>query len=185
MKALVADDQDYTQQRQTIHTPRVQQPWSSFQSRLLKEALEKIENTDHVSIRVHSDERWCYNHLQAHGGQWISLGSLIPVGKWQAIRHLVISGIIVDVAELISVPDAQPQTLRSVELSYLIFREDRDYRLLTGYVHLLREMRSRLRWHERVEQERPVVKIHIGSWFDMGIFGCFDYYVHDYLYRGG
>jgi hypothetical protein len=67
----------------------------------LKEALEKIENPDHVSVRVHLDERWCYNYLQAHCEQWISLGSLIPVGKWQAIRHLGISGIIVDVAELI------------------------------------------------------------------------------------
>lgn len=67
--ALVADDQDYTQQLQTIHTPRGQQPWSSFQSGLLKEALENIENPNHVSIRVHLDERWCYNYLQAHGGQ--------------------------------------------------------------------------------------------------------------------
>ncbi|KUL88708.1 hypothetical protein ZTR_05234 [Talaromyces verruculosus] len=61
--ALVADGQDYTQQRQTIHTLRGQQPWSSFQSGLLKEALEKIKNSDHVSIRVRLDERWCYNYL--------------------------------------------------------------------------------------------------------------------------
>lgn len=184
--ALVADDQDYTRQDRIIHPPQSQQPWSSFQSGLLKQTLEKMENPDHVSIRVHFDERRCYKYLEAHDGHWIPLRSLIPVGKCHAIRHLGISGIIVNVDELVDVLDAQPRTLRSVELSYLIFTEDRNFRPLMGYAHLLREMRRTLRWHERVEEERPVVMIHIGSrWCDVDTFGCVDYYIHDYLYARG
>lgn len=185
--ALVADRQDYIEQScWTVYRPE-EQPWSSFQSGLLKQALEKMENPDHVSIRVHLDERWCHRYLQAHGMYWLPLRSIIPVGKWQEIRHLGISGILVDVDELISVLASQPRTLRSVELSCLIFTEDTNHSrsTRTGYAHLLEKMRSTLQWGEREEEERPVVMIHVNSQCDNDIVGCVDYYVNDYLYAEG
>jgi hypothetical protein len=77
---------------------------------------------------------------------WLPLPSIIPVGKWQETRHMGISGILVDLDELISILASQPRTLRSVELSYLIFTEDTNHfrSTRTGYAHPLEKMRSTL-----------------------------------------
>lgn len=86
--------------------------------------------------------------------RWIPLHATVPVGKWQSIRHLGLLGLIVDIGGLISLLDAQPLTLRSVELSCLFFAKT------DSYHGLLKAMRDTLGWRERVEGERPLVIIH-------------------------
>lgn len=183
--ALLADGQYYCQHREHLATYfRQAQPWSAFRSGFLKKALEELQNPDHVSIRVEMKEYYCYGYLEAHYSRWLPLSSIIPVGIWQKIRHFGLSGFIVDVDELISVLAAQPTTLRSVELSYLIFTEDTFLGQRTGYIHLLEKMRDTLRWRERVKEEMPRVMIHVNSW-KKNEFKCLDYFVNDYLYGTG
>ncbi|EED17625.1 hypothetical protein TSTA_114380 [Talaromyces stipitatus ATCC 10500] len=68
--------------------------------------------------------------------------SIIPIGKWKTLRPLGLSGVIVDIDELISMLAAQPATLRSVELSYLFFRTEGEF----GYYHLLDAMCGKVGW---------------------------------------
>lgn len=180
--ALLADGQyygsddwrreEYLQQHET-------EGWSAFRSGYLKRALESIEDPYHISLRIHTNHDWCGFYLRTHGLRpWLPLRSIIPVGKWKKLRHLGISGLIVDIDDLISVLAAQPSTLRSVELSFLVFRKPTE-----GYYELLEAMRGELRWKERYDIERPRVTIHRqGSMVHQ--YTCYDNAIYEFLYQG-
>ncbi|KAF3400542.1 hypothetical protein DPV78_005808 [Talaromyces pinophilus] len=155
--------------------------WLSFQSGYLKRALESIEDPRHVTLRVHFDSGSLYDvdGVPNKDTHWISLQKIFPPsGKWQNLRHFGFSGMVVDIDELITVLGALPSTLRSVELSFLLFKSNAPRR----YYDLLEAMRHRLQWHERAENERPRVTVHINPGGGRPTYLCVDHYVNEYLY---
>lgn len=65
--------------------------------------------------------------------------------------------MVVDIDELITVLGALPSTLRSIELSFLIFKH-----APRRYYGLMEAMRDKLQWHKRAENESPRVTVHMG-----------------------
>lgn len=180
--ALLADGQYYGSddwRREEYLQQREPEGWSSFRSGYLKRAFESVEDPYHISLRVQAEHRYCRRYLTERDfGPWLPLDSIMPVGKWKKLRHLGISGLIVDIDDLIHVLAAQPSTLRSVELSFLIFRK-----LTEGYYDLLEAMRGELRWKERNDIERPRVTIHRQASM-VHEYTCYDNAVYDFLYQG-
>lgn len=149
--------------------------WLSFRSGCLKRALEHIEDPHHVSLRVHITEANLYDELPDKDSHWVPLQEIFPhIDKWQNLGHFGLSGMVVDIDELIAVLGALPSTLRSVELSFLIFKKNAPRR----YYDLLEAMRDKLQWHERAENERPRVTIHINPVRGRPTYLCLDHYVN-------
>lgn len=87
-------------------------------------------------------------------------------------------GMLVDIDKLIAVLGALPSTLRSVELSFLLFKTNAP----RTYYDLLEAMRDKLQWRERAENERPRVTVHFGPSRGRPTYLCVDHYVNEYLY---
>ncbi|TPX07828.1 uncharacterized protein E0L32_010515 [Thyridium curvatum] len=89
----------------------------------------------------------------------VSLRNILPVEKWSCLKHFGLSGFYINQHDLVSIFAALPDTLRSVELSFLSFaRGQGDHRAL------LSEMRSALPWGNRPVHERPIVSIRMEDW---------------------
>lgn len=168
---LLAEGQYYEEQEELY-----QEAWASSCDRNLKRALEYMEDPRHVSIRFQANVVM-YGHLYTEY-PWRSfpLSTILPIGKWPNLSHLGLSGAIVDIEDLMSVLSAQSSTLRSVELSYLMFRKETE-----DYYELLEAMRDTLGWRERSESERPLLTIHVNS----GVYekyDCMDDDVNSFFY---
>ncbi|TQV93220.1 Cyclin-like F-box [Cordyceps javanica] len=105
----------------------------------------------------------------AGGGQrrrFIPLQSLLPLDAWPALRHLGLSGVRVRVADLVGALGALPPTLRSVELSFLVFpsaEEDGGLRR-DNHAALLDAMKARLTsWAARPRGQRPSVTVGLAK----------------------
>lgn len=179
--ALLADRQYYGSdewRREEYLQQHEIEGWTPFHSGYLKSAFESIENPYHISLRVQANHYCCRAYLKERDfGPWLQLDSIIPVGKWKKLRHSGISGLIVDIDDLIHVLAAQPSTLRSVELSFLVFRKKTE-----GYYNLLEAMRAELRWKERNDIERPRVTIHREASM-VHEYICYDNAVYEFLYQ--
>lgn len=117
--------------------------WLSFRSGFLKRALERMEDPHHVSLRVHFYAGGLYDvdGVPNKDSHWVPLQKIFPPsGKWQNLRHFGLSGMVVDIDELIAVLGALPLTLRSVELSFLLFKKNTPRR----FYDLLKAMRDKL-----------------------------------------
>lgn len=89
--------------------------WLSFRSGYLKRALEHMDDPHHVSLRVHMTEDKLYDELPDKDFLWVPLQEIFPpMHKWKNLRHFGLSGIMVDIDELITVFGSLPSTLRSV-----------------------------------------------------------------------
>ncbi|KAL1853801.1 hypothetical protein Plec18170_005193 [Paecilomyces lecythidis] len=170
--ALICDGQYYNDQT-----------WSSFRSGHLRRALRQASDLKHVSLRT------CIDYSQVEDGSlpqsmqytqhFVPLQTVLPIEKWQKLRHFGLSGFLVRSDDLISALSALPRTLRSIELSFLSFTGER-----ANWHDLFTDMRSTLDWHERPTGERPLLRVHVPT---VGLirYCCLDKAANEFFYGDG
>jgi hypothetical protein len=122
--------------------------WPSFRSSYLKRALGKATDLQHFSLQSQIDQGQFYEDLEEH---FVSLTTLFPVEKWQKLRHFGLSNFLVKQDDLLSMLASLPKSIRSVELGFLFFLDESNYK------SLLDAMRETLGWRHR--PVKPVVTI--------------------------
>lgn len=127
--------------------------WSSFRSSYLRESISQAQDLRYVNIGIKADYDQIHSNIERH---CIPLQSIFPIDQWPKLRHFGLSGFIVKGLDLLSLLSALPETLRSVEFSFLRFAGERG-----NYHDLLIDIRQNLSWRDRVVGERPRVIIHV------------------------
>jgi hypothetical protein len=134
--------------------------WVSFRNGNLSQMLAAARDLEHVSLSTTVDPDPVYDSEgggDGHERNLIPLKSIFPVDKWPRLRHLKLSRFLVKQSDVVGFLVALPETLRSVELSFLLFLDGGG-----NYKDMLDEMRERLTsWREREEWSRPRVTIGI------------------------
>ncbi|KAG9255766.1 uncharacterized protein F5Z01DRAFT_652072 [Emericellopsis atlantica] len=87
---------------------------------------------------------------------FIPLRQLLPIEAWPRLRHFGIAGIVVDTNELVDVLASLPTTLRTVELSFLLFKEGGG----GSYKELLEKIRDKLPWADWEIRPTLILKTH-------------------------
>ncbi|CAM1509435.1 Fc.00g031740.m01.CDS01 [Cosmosporella sp. VM-42] len=103
--------------------------WPAFRNGLLKKALSGATGLEHFNLRTDAYER-CMAMYEDEEDDWefdgddcfIPRKTIFPVVEWQNLTHLRLSGFIVREDDVISLLAALPATLRSLELSFLVFQ---------------------------------------------------------------
>ncbi|KAH7121606.1 hypothetical protein EDB81DRAFT_913850 [Dactylonectria macrodidyma] len=148
--------------------------WKSFNSGYLRRCLSNAANLKHFSVSTD-----LVTHAWAQQ-RFIPLGNLFPINKWTQLRHFGISKFCVLQDDLISFLAALPPTLRSVELSFLFFGPEGNYR------DLLRAMRGKLGWRKKPVSERPRLSMKVPSVYQPGrVIIDLDLDVNEFLYSDG
>jgi hypothetical protein len=126
--------------------------WPSLRSGHLKRALSEARNIQHLSVctDLGADQEF---DISDDGSNEISLRTVFPIERWQKLRHFGLLGFPVRQDDLISLLAAMPISLQSIELSFLAFYGNGNYR------DLLCDMRDKLNWRSRPANERPKVVI--------------------------
>ncbi|KFY86820.1 hypothetical protein V500_07366 [Pseudogymnoascus sp. VKM F-4518 (FW-2643)] len=130
--------------------------WPSFRSGHLKHALGEAKDLQHVSLCTDLGANQEIG-VPEEDSDVIPLRTIFPINRWQQLQHLGISGFVVRQDDLISLLAALPASLLSVELSFLHFYGDGNYR------NLLCDMRDKLGWRDRSASKRPKVIIGGGG----------------------
>jgi hypothetical protein len=134
--------------------------WPSFRSGNLSQMLASAESLEHVALSTTVECDPAADSEQGGNGHMrnlIPVKSIFPVNKWPRLRHLKLSQFLVKQADVVDLLVALPETLRSVELSFLLFLDGGG-----NYRDMLDEMRERLgSWREREKSARPRVVIGI------------------------
>ncbi|OAA78833.1 F-box domain, cyclin-like protein [Akanthomyces lecanii RCEF 1005] len=128
--------------------------WACLANGFFRGLLAKARDLEHFRLAGDAEEGPSAT-VPAGSTKHCPLARVLPVSRWKRLRHFGLYRIPVQVNDLLAVLTSLPESLRSVELSFLLFA-DKD---ATGYRGLLEEMRTRLRWHERQSVYRPKVLI--------------------------
>ncbi|RFN54514.1 hypothetical protein FIE12Z_1302 [Fusarium flagelliforme] len=159
--------------------------WVSYKSGLLHAALRKAKDLKHICIRASTGirggelESFYFEDME---GMYMPLSRIFPIDQWPRLEHFGLSGFFLNIDDVISVLDALPASLRSVELSHLAFLGDGD-----NYESLLFIMRDTLDWRFRPERQRPTVHIiaTANQIFPRHQFVEVNEAVYSFLYGGG
>ncbi|PGH04879.1 hypothetical protein AJ79_06964 [Helicocarpus griseus UAMH5409] len=157
--------------------------WEAFRHGYLRRALAKAPNLEHISLRanVSPDAEHDERHLDTSADYFIPLHTVFPVDRWARLQHFGLSGFLVKQDDVLTLLAALPLTLRSVELSFLYFRDGGG-----SYRELLMQMRDKLGWRKRAVEERPRVFIGIAEDIPMtGRYVWMDVGVAEFLYGDG
>ncbi|CAM1509827.1 Fc.00g001620.m01.CDS01 [Cosmosporella sp. VM-42] len=134
--------------------------WSSYRNGYLRRALAEATDLEHVSLHTNvvpdPDNRRIDRTSRGSIEHFNPLRTIFPIDKWPRLRHFGLSGFMVTQADVLSLLSALPATVRSAELSYLLFLDNGG-----NYRSLLYEMRDTLGWHDRPIDERPKVAIGV------------------------
>lgn len=163
--------------------------WKSLRNGRIRHVLaESSEDLEHIHLGT---DLWdvlrldtCKEDSSTLLRHFTPLRDIFPIERWPKLRHFGLSKFYVRQDDLLPLLAALPDTIRTVELSFLYFL-DKDQG--GGYRSLLSEMRDTLDWSTRDVAARPRVKI--GS--DDMITGCygralwFEGEVDSFLYEGG
>ena len=155
--------------------------WISFRSGYLLHALEKAVDMEHFSLRTNverNEDPVLANGWGVHNH--VPLRTIIPVDKWPRLRHLGLSGFLVQQTDVVSLLASLPPTVRSVELSFLYFLDGSG-----SYRDLLVDMREKLGWSTRPETRRPKVRVGVSIAPIVGRAIWVDKEVDQFLYRDG
>lgn len=178
-------DEECTEQRNLASAPRQphfrrldlalavggleNQGWRAFRSGCLRHMLAEAPDLEHIRLMTDlvdkSDEDF-----------GLPLRDIFPIDDWARLSHFGLSRFHVRQDDLLSFLAALPSTLRSVELSFLIWLDGGNYR------DLLDGMRDQLGWRERPAEQRPRVIIGLpdcdlfyprrGIWVDAPVEQC-------------
>lgn len=154
--------------------------YRAFRSGLLRQMLKAALAIEHVSLTTDM-ANFPMPRSVIDGGpeprHFVPLRDIFPVECWTRLRYFRLSRFLVRQDDLFSFLAALPPTLRSIELTFLLFRRG-------NYRDLFTDVRDQLRWRERPAEQRPSVVIAMrdnrprrGLWLG-GI-------VNDFLYNDG
>ncbi|ETS85608.1 hypothetical protein PFICI_03633 [Pestalotiopsis fici W106-1] len=137
--ALLSDGQQY-------------QGWSSFRNGNLRSALSEATDLQHINFESQTNQLqfWEPEKFDRH---FLPLDTLLPVERWHKLRHFGLSNFLVRQDDLLALLAALPKSVRSVELGFLLFLDERSHK------DLLDAMRQTLGWRDRPVNERPTVTI--------------------------
>lgn len=132
--------------------------WPALRGGHLRAALAEATGMRHFGLRTNvtrdPDARATVIGSGGHADHHVPLASIVPVGVWRALQHFGLSGFLVAQDDLMAFLRRLPDTLQSVELSFLHFLDEGgDYRSWLG------AMRSTLGWQHLEEARRPAVVI--------------------------
>ena len=158
--------------------------WPAFRSTLLRRALANAIDIEHLSMCADMNpySRATFIHPNAIGEHHTPLRTIFPIDKWPHLKHFGLSGFLVRLEDLISFLGALPPSLRSVELSFLLFVDTPS----SNYEVLLESIRYKLAWHKRDPATRP--KLIIATNLNNPIAGRAIWLqdeIEDFLYHGG
>lgn len=122
------------------------QGWQAFRSGCLRRTLAEAPGLEHIRLTTDLVDKPDENYV-------LPLRDIFPIDSWARLSHFGLSRFHVRQDDLLSFLAALPSTLRSVELSFLIWLDGGNYR------DLLDGMRDQLRWRERPAEQRPRVII--------------------------
>ena len=127
--------------------------WRAFRSGCLRRTLAAAPALTHVSLVTDlvDDPDPNYNGQPSGDHNFIPLHDIFPVNTWAHLSHFRLSRFLVRQGNLFSFLEALPATLRSLELSFLVFLDG-------NYRDLFADIRN-LGWHDRPADERPRVAI--------------------------
>jgi hypothetical protein len=151
--------------------------WSALRSGYLRRALSQAPDLEHISLRTDecdTDPDWSQDPAR----HFVPLNTIFPVDNWQCLRHFGLSQFLVRQGDLLSTLATLPATLRSVELSHLVF-------LQGNYRDLLADMRDTLSWRTRGRNERPKVILAITKSPGTELNIWVDKEVNGFLYEDG
>lgn len=123
--------------------------WMPFRDSHLHSAFSRCPDLEHLSFRT---DRGIFATEELSMEHFTSLLSLFPVHKWSKLRHFALSSFPVVQSDILDLLEAMPPTLRTVELSQLLFIKHGEH-----YSSLLTGMRDTLDWKERAIEDRPQV----------------------------
>ncbi|KAH6867675.1 hypothetical protein B0T10DRAFT_502212 [Thelonectria olida] len=154
--------------------------WISYRSGRLKDALSKASDLEHISLHTDLDKDvdGAGPGLTEH---FVPLRTIFPIEKWSRLQHFGLSHFLVIKSDLISFLAALPNTLRTVELSYLSFLGNND-----DHASLLNDMRNTLGWRHKAPGDRPRVSMAVHTRpARIGRTVWIDNEVHSFLYEDG
>ncbi|KAM3427389.1 hypothetical protein MY4824_009475 [Beauveria thailandica] len=136
--------------------------WCSFRSGLLRDALAAATDLEHFSISSNMDidvygftpQTEVLEDMDAES--FLPLLSVFPVKNWPRLKHFGIIRFYVRQSELMTLFEALPLSLRSVEVSYMAFA-DENY----SYMTLLERLREKLSWKDHEPGQRPQIQIRL------------------------
>ncbi|KXH45221.1 hypothetical protein CNYM01_12828 [Colletotrichum nymphaeae SA-01] len=122
----------------------------AFRNGRLRKALEA--DLRHFSLETGEDDDLENGNYPSHWvrDHFIPLRSVFPVETWKNLAHFGLTRWLVRQLDLLEFLAALPQTLRSVELSFLSFMKGHG-----NYRDLLFAIRDTLGWQERTASARP------------------------------
>ncbi|KAF9875763.1 hypothetical protein CkaCkLH20_06695 [Colletotrichum karsti] len=136
-------------------TPQEDNNYLAFRTGRLRKALEA--DLRHFSLETdeegsHEDSpvpsHWVLDHF-------IPLRSIFPVEAWKNLAHFGLSRFLVQQQDLLDFLSALPQTLQSVELSFIWFMNHHG-----NYRELLFGIRDDLGWQKRIVRPRLLIRDH-------------------------
>ncbi|OAA40142.1 Cyclin-like F-box [Beauveria brongniartii RCEF 3172] len=119
----------------------------------LKSLLAQARHLEHFRLRGNGQVHSAVSQTKP----FFPLRSLLPVDAWPHLRHFGLSKFVVRVSDLIAALGALPQTLRTVELSFLEFDDATERR--ANHAILLEGMKKELDWAGREPAARPRVTL--------------------------
>jgi hypothetical protein len=153
-----------------------EQEWNAFRSGYLRLALSQAPDLEHISLATDEDEPCPQgDDPDAH---FVPLQAIFPIDKWSRLQHFGLSKVIVRQDDLLPFLMALPATVRSVELSGLLFIQG-------NYPDLLTEMRDTLDWKSRKTNERPRVLVGTPTRYVSDQTIWVEEEVNDFLYSDG
>ncbi|KAF3897969.1 F-box domain-containing protein [Trichophyton interdigitale] len=149
--------------------------WTPFKDSHYHSTFSKCPDLEHITFGT---DRGFYATEELSMDHFTSLLSLFPVQKWSKLRHFGLSSFPVVQSDIINLLDAMPLTLRTVELTGLIFINDGE-----NYNSLLTAMRDTLDWKERAVEDRP----RVAFWTNTSnmLHAYMEQTVSSYLYGDG
>ncbi|EGX95321.1 hypothetical protein CCM_03593 [Cordyceps militaris CM01] len=125
---------------------------------LLKSLLAEARDLKHFRLRGDGQ----LDPASPSPQRFFPLKSLLPLDTWSSLRHFGLSKFVVRVPDLVDALGALPATLRTVELSFLIF-SPLDMGRRENHGMLLKTMREKLKWADRLPEARPRVTMGLAK----------------------
>ncbi|KAF3809997.1 hypothetical protein GCG54_00002446 [Colletotrichum gloeosporioides] len=129
--------------------------YGAFRNGRLKQALEAASDLRYFILETdqedNPEELW--RAQSSTIDHFIPLRSIFPIETWKNLSHFGLSRFLVKQEDLLDFLTTLPQTLRSVELSFLWFAKDSG-----NYRELLFGIRDTLDWQRRATRPRLLIR---------------------------
>lgn len=138
----------------TIRDSEGEPNWQSFRNGRLYQALSGACDIEGIRLYTAGLHAWDEGKDLQKYTTSVSLKSIFPFAQWYKLRHFALSRFIVTQSDLISCLAGLPETLQSVELSFLIFVDNDNY-----WHSVVTEMRKQIREKRLWLDRRPNITI--------------------------